>query len=69
MVLVEDLCVAGDFNRILSSQPLVFQGTTQPPVTTTSATTQPPVTTTPPVGTVPQYGQCGGQDYKGPTVW
>lgn len=47
-------------------------GTTPPPTTTPPGqpTTTPPgqPTTTPPsTGTVPQWGQCGGQGYTGPT--
>ncbi|KAF9046519.1 endoglucanase II [Panaeolus papilionaceus] len=40
-----------------------------PPATTTVVTTPPPATTAPPAsGTVPQWGQCGGIGYSGPTV-
>ena len=51
-----------------SSQP---PANTQPPVVTTAppATSQPPVVTQPPVsGTIPQWGQCGGQGWSGATA-
>ncbi|KAM0670307.1 hypothetical protein BB8028_0005g06810 [Beauveria bassiana] len=45
-----------------------------PPITTTTTTTQPGTSPTSssspgpsPTGTVPQWGQCGGQGYNGPT--
>ncbi|CAE6419937.1 unnamed protein product, partial [Rhizoctonia solani] len=43
-----------------------YTGTTTPGTTTTSSAA--PGTTTAPSGTVPRYGQCGGQGYTGPTA-
>ncbi|TFK18873.1 hypothetical protein FA15DRAFT_602480 [Coprinopsis marcescibilis] len=38
------------------------------PVPVTSTQAQPPISTpNPPTGTVPRFGQCGGQGYTGPT--
>ncbi|KAK3318840.1 glycoside hydrolase family 18 protein [Apodospora peruviana] len=49
--------------------PVTTTITTRPTTTTMvtiTTTTRPPTTTTAP-GTVPQWGQCGGRDYTGPT--
>ena len=44
--------------------------TTKPPTSTVPSTTAVPSTTsTAAAGTVTHYGQCGGQDYTGPTGW
>ncbi|KAG8789543.1 Exoglucanase 1 [Ceratobasidium sp. 428] len=46
-----------------------FSGSATTPGTTTSTTTtSAATTTTASSGTVPRYGQCGGQGYTGPTV-
>ncbi|KAF9457389.1 glycosyl hydrolase family 61-domain-containing protein [Collybia nuda] len=42
--------------------------TTNPPVTTTTTSAPTTTTTTSPGGTVPQWGQCGGIGYTGPTT-
>ncbi|KAH7335806.1 cellulase [Rhizoctonia solani] len=44
-----------------------YTGSTPNPGTTTTSSA-PPGTTTAPSGTVPRYGQCGGQGYSGPTA-
>ncbi|KAG8749874.1 hypothetical protein FRC11_010951 [Ceratobasidium sp. 423] len=47
-----------------------YTGTTASPGTTSTPTSSISATpsSTAPVGTVPQYGQCGGQGYTGPTL-
>ncbi|KAF7770773.1 CAZyme family AA9 [Agaricus bisporus var. burnettii] len=51
--------------------PSVFScsGNNQPPSSSTATSNPQPTTSNPPTsGTVPQWGQCGGQGYTGPTT-
>ncbi|KAF4570093.1 hypothetical protein EYR40_009079 [Pleurotus pulmonarius] len=50
-----------------------FSGSGTPPTSSSPVSSQPPVTSTSagpstPTGTVPQWGQCGGNGYTGPTT-
>ncbi|CAE6414665.1 unnamed protein product [Rhizoctonia solani] len=53
-------------NFIYDAVELVTTGTSSSPTTTAATTAQP--TTTSGTGTVPLYGQCGGNGYTGPTI-
>jgi len=54
----------GPINSTFTGTISTGTGTT-PPTSPTSPTSTP---VTPPAGTVPKFGQCGGQNYQGPTV-
>ncbi|KAJ1309745.1 hypothetical protein OPQ81_006510 [Rhizoctonia solani] len=54
-------------NFIYDAIELITTGTSSSPTTTTATTASQP-TTTSGTGTVPLYGQCGGDGYTGPTV-
>jgi len=77
-VMVWDMSQVFNNNGFLDGIVAALNGSTPPPPTTTltTSTTRPgttqtsnptPTTTTTPGGSVPQWGQCGGQGYTGPT--
>jgi endo-1,4-beta-xylanase len=51
-----------------TSVPASSTTTSAPPQSSSTSSSPPTSTSAPPVTTAPHYGQCGGQDWKGPTV-